>query len=235
MAKHNFGEKDKEYIGGKECPVWQTPKYEQSKQKAIEMIESEKYGLNDGDFWILVNTYSNGTKAMYSGLIISHNGCLKINDTIENKFKPECFHIEENHYGGLIGVYQDEDTFEIGEVTKDNCSNKYPYAMVLKRTMDRVILKKSKLAFYGVYSDSESEEFTEKFEDTKQETKPQQNKQTKPHKDELVKFCKENNINMNDIAKQYGLNGNCTDEQFEAALQSIKEIEEYNARNSQTR
>lgn len=64
----------------------------------------------------------------------------------------------------------------------------------------------------------------------KEETKPQQNK--KPHKDELVKFCKENNLNMNDIAKQYGLNGNCTDEQFEAALQSIKEIEEYNARNS---
>lgn len=70
----------------------------------------------------------------------------------------------------------------------------------------------------------------------KEETKPQQNKQkTKPHKDELVKFCKENNLNMNDIAKQYGLNGNCTDEQFEAALQSIKEIEEYNARNSFTR
>lgn len=66
----------------------------------------------------------------------------------------------------------------------------------------------------------------------KEETKPQQNKQTKPHKDELVKFCKENNLNMNDIAKQYGLNGNCSDEQFEAALQSIKEIEEYNARNS---
>lgn len=64
----------------------------------------------------------------------------------------------------------------------------------------------------------------------KDETKPQQNK--KPHKDELVKFCKENNLNMNDIAKQYGLNGNCSDEQFEAALQSIKEIEEYNARNS---
>lgn len=66
----------------------------------------------------------------------------------------------------------------------------------------------------------------------KEETKPQQNKQIKPHKDELVKFCKENNLNMNDIAKQYGLNGNCSDEQFEAALQSIKEIEEYNARNS---
>lgn len=69
-----------------------------------------------------------------------------------------------------------------------------------------------------------------KNNEPKEETKPQQNK--KPHKDELVNFCKENNLNMNDIAKQYGLNGNCTDKQFEAALQSIKEIEEYNARNS---
>lgn len=162
---HNFGEKEVEIIKGKELPVWQTPKYLKSKEKAIEMIESGKYNLDDGDFWILQNTYANGTKVMYSGLIISHNGCLKINDSIENKFKPECFHIEPNQYGGLIGVYQDADTFEFGEVSERNCRNDYPYAMVLKRTMDRVILKKSKLAFYGVYSDSESEEFKEKFED----------------------------------------------------------------------
>ena len=162
---HNFGEKEVEVIKGKELPVWQTPKYLKSKEKAIEMIESGKYNLDDGDFWILQNTYANGTKVMYSGLIISHNGCLKINDSIENKFKPECFHVEPNQYGGLIGVYQDADTFEFGEVSEKNCRNDYPYAMVLKRTMDRVILKKSKLAFYGVYSDSESEEFKEKFED----------------------------------------------------------------------
>ena len=160
---HNFGEKEVEIIKGKELPVWQTPKYLKSKEKAIEMIESGKYNLDDGDFWILQNTYANGTKVMYSGLIISHNGCLKINDSIENKFKPECFHVEPNRYGGLIGVYQDADTFEFGEVSEKNCRNDYPYAMVLKRTMDRVILKKSKLAFYGVYSDSESDEFKEKF------------------------------------------------------------------------
>ena len=171
---HNFGEKEVEIIKGKELPVWQTPKYLKSKEKAIEMIESGKYNLDDGDFWILQNTYANGTKVMYSGLIISHNGCLKINDSIENKFKPECFHVEPNQYGGLIGVYQDADTFEFGEVSEKNCRNDYPYAMVLKRTMDRVILKKSKLAFYGVYSDSESDEFKEKFDDDEPKQTPKQ-------------------------------------------------------------
>ena len=53
---HNFGEKEVEIIKGKELPVWQTPKYLKSKEKAIEMIESGKYNLDDGDFWILQNT-----------------------------------------------------------------------------------------------------------------------------------------------------------------------------------
>ena len=86
---HNFGEKEVEIIKDKELPVWQTPKYLKSKEKAIEMIESGKYNLDDGDFWILQNTYANGTKVMYSGLIISHNGCLKITvpkkEEVENK------------------------------------------------------------------------------------------------------------------------------------------------------
>ena len=51
--EHNFGEK--EYEGDK--TVWQTPKFLSSREKAIEMIESEKYGLEDADFWILKNTY----------------------------------------------------------------------------------------------------------------------------------------------------------------------------------
>ena len=38
VAKHNFGEKSVESIKGIDCPVWQTPKYELSRQKAIEMI-----------------------------------------------------------------------------------------------------------------------------------------------------------------------------------------------------
>lgn len=85
--EHNFGEKKVENINGVDCPVWQTPKYLQSKQKAIDMIEKGNYNLTDGDFWILVNTYAKGTKAMYTGLILSHNGCLKINDCLDSKDK----------------------------------------------------------------------------------------------------------------------------------------------------
>ena len=40
-----------------------------------------------------------------------------------------------------------------------NCRNAYPYAMLLKRLHDRVILKNSKMAFDGIYSECESEEF----------------------------------------------------------------------------
>ena len=42
--KHDFGEKKTESVKGKELPVWITPKYETSRAKAIEMIESNKYG-----------------------------------------------------------------------------------------------------------------------------------------------------------------------------------------------
>ena len=162
--KYNFGEKEKE----DGLDVWATPKYEASKAKAIEMIESEKYGLSESDFWILKNLNKARTKVMYNGLIISHNGCLKINDALDekDKFNPNNFHIEKSDYtGGLIGVYQDNTLIEYGEITRENCKNAYPYAMLLKRTFDRVVLKKSKLAYAGVYSDSEAEEFKEPNEE----------------------------------------------------------------------
>lgn len=165
MKQYDFGEK-KEENG---LPVWQSPKYLQSKEKAIEMLESEQYKdiLKPSDFWILMNTTKTGNKMIYSGLIISHNGCLKINDTLpeDKRFKPECFSIIEDKYnGGLLGQYIDDELIEYGEVTKTNCKNAYPYAMLLKRTFDRVVLKKSKLAYYGVYSDSEADEFKEPAE-----------------------------------------------------------------------
>lgn len=156
---HNFGEKETE-MG---LPVWQSPKYLASKEKAIEMIESGKYGLEDSDFWILMNTNKNKTKVIYSGLIISHNGCLKINDAIEDKFKPEAYSvIFENDYSkGLLAIYNDGSLIEYGEVSPANCKNAFPWAMLLKRVFDRVVLKKSKLAYAGVYSDSEADEFKE--------------------------------------------------------------------------
>lgn len=175
MSKeYNFGEKKIENINGVDCPVWQTPKYLEAKKKVIETLESDEYKdiLNESDFWILVNTYANKTKAMYSGLIISHNGCLKINDTLENKVNPNNFIINQNGYNdSLVIQYIDDEVCEFGEVSAKNCKNDYPYAMAYKRCFDRVVLKKCKLAYSGIYSDSEAEEFKEEPDDTEMKEK----------------------------------------------------------------
>lgn len=162
-----FNEKTEEYSSKskEKLPVFQSSKYTEAKKKAIELIESKKFDLEEGDFWILMNETKNG-QMMYSGLIISHNGCLKINDRIEDKlkFKPSCMTLDKEGYANsLVYTYinDEQGIYEVGEVSKDNCKNSYPYAMALKRCMDRVILKNCKLAYSGVYSDSEAEEFKE--------------------------------------------------------------------------
>lgn len=181
---YNFGEKKTENINGKTLPVeFITPKYKEARNKAIELLESDKYKgiLETSDFWILVNTYANKTKAMYSGLIISHDGCLKINDVIDEelKFKPECMTLDKEGYNGsLVFTYNcpKQGIYEVGEVSKDNCKNDYPYAMALKRCMDRVILKNSKIAYSGIYSDSEADEFTKIIDEDVVEEKPKTTK-----------------------------------------------------------
>lgn len=164
-----FNEKTVEKIDGAEYQVWQSPKYVESKEKAIEMIKSEKYGLSEGDFWILMNKTKNG-KMAYTGLIISHNGCLKINDNLDEKlkFKSECLSRTDNAYkNSLIYEYNcaEQGLYEVGEVNDKNCKNDYPFAMAFKRCFDRVVLKNSKLAFAGVYSEEEADEFKQKFEE----------------------------------------------------------------------
>lgn len=181
---YNFGEKKTENINGKTLPVeFITPKYKEARNKAIELLESDKYKgiLETSDFWILVNTYANKTKAMYSGLIISHDGCLKINDVLDEelKFKPECMTLDKEGYNGsLVFTYNcpKQGIYEVGEVSKDNCKNDYPYAMALKRCMDRVILKNSKIAYSGIYSDSEADEFTKRIDEDVIEEKPKTTK-----------------------------------------------------------
>lgn len=217
--KYDFGEKKTESYQGKELPVWQSPKYLEAKKGVIEILESEQYKgvLNVSDFWILMNTYSNKTKMMYTGLIISHNGCLKINDLLENKFKPECVSLDKEGYNNsLVYTYQDEEVYEVGEVSKSNCKNDYPYAMALKRCFDRVVLKKCKLAYKGIYSDSEADEFTEKLENNELEEINYRN--------ELIKYCKENNIDMNEIAKEYKLNSQSNNEEFKKAFDELEYV-----------
>lgn len=162
-----FNEKTEEYSNKSKCklPVVQSSKYQEAKKKALELIDGKKFDLAEGDFWILMNETKNG-QMMYTGLIISHNGCLKINDKIEEKlkFKPSCMTLDKEGYrNSLVYTYinDEQGIYEVGEVSVDNCKNAYPYAMALKRCMDRVILKNCKLAYSGVYSDSEADEFTQ--------------------------------------------------------------------------
>lgn len=156
-----FNEQTEEYSSkrNEKIPVWQSPKYVQAKKRAIELIEKKEYGLTEADFWILMNETKTG-KMQYTGLIISHTGCLKINDKLEEdkKFKPESVTLDKEGYENtLVYTYKNEKQglYEVGEVSKSNCKNSYPYAMALKRCFDRVVLKNSKLAYESIYSDSE--------------------------------------------------------------------------------
>ena len=249
MAKsYNFGEKKTEYNAklGKEVEVWQSPKYLEAKKKAIETLESPQYKdvLSEGDFWILMNATKSG-KMAYTGLIISHNGCLKINDALpaDKRFKPSCVTLTETGYkGSLVYTYVNDEQgiYEVGEVSDKNCTNAYPYAMALKRCMDRVILKSSKLAYSGIYSDSEAEEFKNDPDETKEvkaetpkETKAPEAKaetktaskdplaETRAAYNELISYCKENDHDIKEVAKAYSLNSKSTAEEFKTALRRL--------------
>ena len=246
MAKtYNFGEKKSEYNAkaGKEVEVWQSPKYLEAKKKAIEIIESginHKQVLSEADFWILMNATKSG-KMAYTGLIISHNGCLKINDALQenDRFKPSCMSLDKDGYkGSLVYSYSNDEQgiYEVGEVSDKNCTNAYPYAMALKRCMDRVILKSSKLAYSGIYSDSEAEEFKNEPDETKEvkaetpkETKAPETKtaakdplaEVKAAYNDLIVYCKENDHDIKEVAKAYSLNSKSTVEEFKTALRRL--------------
>lgn len=163
MAEYNFGAQKMEYNSKAQAntKTWESPKFLEGKKKAIELIDKTEYGLTEADFWIL-KTYSAKT-VTYAGLIISHNGCLKINDKLaaEAKFVPSCVSWVRNGAGDLVLQYLNDKQglLEFGEASIKNCTNAYPFAMVLKRLQDRVILKNSKIAFSGIMSEVESEEF----------------------------------------------------------------------------
>lgn len=194
----DFGEKRTEYSPkhGKELPVWQSPKYLESKAKAEEIINSKKYNVQTSDFWILMNV-TKSEKMAYTGLIISHNGCLKINDCLESKFEPACVSVDKDGYKGSLVytyVHPGQGIYEVGEVNASNCKNEYPYAMAYKRLFDRVVLKLSKLAYAGIYSDSEADEFAQRID----APEPEAPKQEKPKT--TKKEPKKENDNKSDPA-----------------------------------
>lgn len=239
MAKaYNFGEKKTEYNAklGKECDVWQTPKYLEAKKKAIEALESDMYKdvLSEADFWILMNATKSG-KMAYTGLIISHNGCLKINDVLpeDKRFKPSCMTLDKDGYNGsLVYSYSNDDQgiYEVGEVSAKNCTNAYPYAMALKRCMDRVILKSCKLAYAGIYSDSEAEEFKNEPKEEITPNKPSKAPAQPPAADttggadmqrRLIELCKDNNLDLKEVCKAYKINRNSSAEDIATAYYDL--------------
>lgn len=168
-----FNEKKTEYSikSRQEVPVIQSTKYIASRDKALKAINDRPY-LKESDFWILMNETKTG-KMMYTGLIISHNACLKINDNMpeKDKFNPDCVSVDKSGYGSsLVFTYvnKQQGLYEVGEASTQNCKNAYPYAMAYKRLFDRVVLKICKLAFDGIYSDSEADEFKERYEEEPQ-------------------------------------------------------------------
>lgn len=226
-----FGESSKEKNrDGEEIGVFKTPKYQQARALAAELVEKNSYGLTENDFWIQKNLNKAGSKMIYSGLIISHNGCLKINDQLSSKFKPEYASFDKLGYGNsLVFTYNcpEQGILEVGEVNPSNCKISYPYAMALKRLFDRVVLKLSKLAYDGIYSDTESDEFAEdtearieKEEKTAELLKrmeleppicPICGKDVKPTK------CKGETVTAQDFFSQYGMCLNCLRNQNEPA------------------
>jgi hypothetical protein len=240
--KYDFGEKTKEYDAStnKNVEVWQSPKYLESKKKVIEMIESEKYGLEESDFWILMNKTKSG-KMAYTGLIISHNGCLKINDALEEKmkFKPSCVvENKEGYENSLVFSYSNDEQgiYEVGEVSTSNYKQKtgrYPYAMAYKRLFDRVVLKNSKLAYAGVYSDSEADEFKEPIDEKEVAKEPTKKEQkvaksgekvaNTDYRQELIDYCKSKGIDIVKVSKAYKLNTKTTAETFKKVLEDLIE------------
>ena len=220
---YDFGEKEKEG----ELTVWQSPKYLESKEKAIEMINSGKYNLSTADFWILMNKTKTG-KMAYTGLIISHNGCLKINDAIDNKVIPGNFKIDKEGYkDSLIVSYVDDEVCEFGEVSPSNCKNEYPYAMAFKRCFDRVVLKKSKLAYSGIYSDSEADEFREIPDETRNTEETiitnTAEKARFQKLDLILKYQEVKNVNLDEIAKAYKVEDiqRMTDKQLDNCIELL--------------
>lgn len=233
MSKeYDFGEKIEEYSSKqrKKIPVWISPKYTQSREKAIEIIE--KYtDITAGDFWILMNETKTG-KMAYTGLIISHNACLKINDAMDEKmrFKPSCMILDTNGYkDSLVYTYVNDEQgiYEVGEVSAANCKNAYPYAMALKRCFDRVVLKICKLAYNGVYSDSEADEFRE----NRKEPEPEKDKldeelATNTQKKVLLGLCEEQGLDVNEMLKKVGVKSKMTKAQYGTALNIIKDMKD---------
>jgi len=120
--------------------------------KMLEQMKEKYPEVNESDFWLLEE----------KTWILKHTGCLKIASKEGIILNPSCYEVYfDDHHGNIVLFYNDKEQniFEISEVSVMNYTGKYPYLIALKRLQDRVILKLSKLAEQGYYSEVEVDEF----------------------------------------------------------------------------
>lgn len=113
---------------------------------------------------------------------------------------------------------------EVGEVSQGNCKNSYPYAMALKRCFDRVVLKNSKLAYSGVYSDSEADEFAERIEDPETQVEAKERIiERETWRGKVLELAHEKNIGFKELAADYNLTSNTTAEEFKKVYEDLRD------------
>jgi len=115
---------------------------------------AQKYNLSKDDFWEL----KRGTRSMW---IITHDACEKIAAKENIQFGAPTIYRDTNQDVAIVGDAKrgNKVIWSTGEASPKNCKAPYMFAMAEKRLKDRLILKLINAYEYGIYSDSEADNF----------------------------------------------------------------------------
>lgn len=115
---------------------------------------AQKYNLSKDDFWEL----KRGTRSMW---IITHDACEKIAAKENIQFGAPTIYRDSNTDVAIVGDAKrgNKIIWSTGEASPKNCKAPYPFAMAEKRLKDRLVLKLINAYEYGIYSDSEADNF----------------------------------------------------------------------------
>ena len=115
---------------------------------------AQKYNLSKDDFWEL----KRGTRSMW---IITHDACEKIAAKENIQFGAPTIYRDSNQDVAIVGDAKrgNKIIWSTGEASPKNCKAPYMFAMAEKRLKDRLILKLINAYEYGIYSDSEADNF----------------------------------------------------------------------------
>jgi len=112
---------------------------------------NKKYGIGVDDLWDCHGTW-----------VMLHSACERVAKAAGVQMvRPKVLHVSADGLSISIlveGNLGGHSEWSIGEASKANCMNQYPWAMAEKRAKDRVILKLLGYSEEGVHSDVEAEE-----------------------------------------------------------------------------